>query len=1554
MAKQMLVWTVLPCGVVPDGTHKGSWRVSAVVSPRLTPESPDEQRLSAFAEWLDWPATLGRATFSLGIASTVTPLTALRQPDSELWRALFGPDTPVAGFEFKDMSAVNLYSYSVRNVLAFVQRHYGRLAVASADAHPTLLPWAAAHPDLKQMLTELGTRTQKINFGDRQIEAPLPGFARFFDESFEKQIRTLVFGPDSVYRAPAVAPTVEGEGTPGVVKEVPRRVMSPDWVDPLHASQDAAVMSQFQSAEEYALYQADRFYRRGNKDPYKRHPDFKDAALPPEVPEFDFHRIVASYADYPELLRRLGLVIDFAVRDGKVIDALIAAGGGHAKGQCRLEVKWNGSAPGDEAKPRTAWSARSQRFTPRPHRDGQVDGLLRLEHSNDHWQQAQKKAEGRFDLFQVDPDGAALKSVNFTLSAQNLVARSLDPTRKHGAVTYTTGDRQAVAALRSGGIGVSQHGRAVIAAADAAAADLKNQEIAAGNGDDVVLFAEDISRGFRVDVAEVPNPFQPGSWRTLCARTGTWRLVASGKELVDMPADEGYVSGDSTTSSGEDDDHYLHETLFRWHGWSLVASRPGKSIKAETNDDDHLQAEVPADVDDVADNGSGIAVRFRPVRGSLPRLRFGQLYRFRARMVDLAGNSLALDDPSIEALEQASDAVGYWRFEPVDPPVLVHRERVSEGESLERLVIRSNFDVGTADYLQSADFTAARSGPASADFAYTSANERHVVPPKSSQQQCESHGLFDPFSGDWTSIKKGYEIAAREAGTLYDELPDAQVELITPTSVHDIATSAALPIAMPDATNPTGDRTVGGQYVIHREAHLSTPYLPDGAAGGTAIRAAPGHAIPGVAGTMDLGAGCRVVTTQNGELVLLVPRGDDWPFCDGFRMILAERPQAVTGLPCAESFSDDGHPKWEAESRTLTLFVAKGRIVRLLYSSYIDKEFIGDFGIPRWTGSSSEAQLVAESALVGSNWLLTPFRKLTLVHAVQQPVCLPELLLLSIHRPPGAHHADLACRTVRLHGPSTGKFEVEATWSEWVDDITKPHPERVEFKGQLGEIKLGENHANEFVLSAAVNAQIVDPPAARGDRHEFGDTRFRLVRYRARATTRFREYLPPPLYDDPEMTSRLGPVAEGPAVALPAEDDAGAPVLRSASGSTEQSVVPASAPPKEPRLLYVVPTFRWGDRPDEGPHDVTRLGNGLRVWLDRPWFSSGDGELLGVVICQENAPFTSIPADMQALVTQWGVDPLWGSALPKHATREADFAARITSESLRLQEKPESAFVRIIGHRVHWDSERALWHCDVELNAGATYMPFVRLALVRYQPNALPNARISKVVLADFAQVLPRRRLRVTRTGDALKLALHGPAPQAGPMQYDRDSAFQNISLTNPPFETGRNRVEVALQAQDEGMDSELGWRDVKILANTVVGGQQPGLDGIGDGNLGDGILGGGIGSASAGVATRTIVQTSSRGRTVVRRAGGPVSLASMVELATVAIGDPFIIDPAFWNGSVTWPKGNGKRRLMVREFERFYSDNTVMQKMGHSAFPRRVIEERLVFADVVDPATLS
>jgi hypothetical protein len=52
---------------------------------------------------------------------------------------------------------------------------------------------------------------------------------------------------------------------------------------------------------------------------------------------------------------------------------------------------------------------------------------------------------------------------------------------------------------------------------------------------------------------------------------------------------------------------------------------------------------------------------------------------------------------------------------------------------------------------------------------------------------------------------------------------------------------------------------------------------------------------------------------------------------------------------------------------------------------------------------------------------------------------------------------------------------------------------------------------------------------------------------------------------------------------------------------------------------------------------------------------------------------------------------------------------------------------------------------DLDLPAGQHYFPFIRLALARFQPRALPDLRLSSVVLADFVQTAPDRTLTLVR-----------------------------------------------------------------------------------------------------------------------------------------------------------------------------------------------------------------
>ena len=94
----------------------------------------------------------------------------------------------------------------------------------------------------------------------------------------------------------------------------------------------------------------------------------------------------------------------------------------------------------------------------------------------------------------------------------------------------------------------------------------------------------------------------------------------------------------------------------------------------------------------------------------------------------------------------------------------------------------------------------------------------------------------------------------------------------------------------------------------------------------------------------------------------------------------------------------------------------------------------------------------------------------------------------------------------------------------------------------------------------------------------------------------------------------------------------------------------------------------------------------------------------------------------------------------------------------------------VAGHKVEWDPDRRLWFCDIDLDQGDAYFPFVRLALARFQPDSVPDAHLSRVMLAEFVQLVPNRSASITLDPidlTVLQLAVTGPvydAPGAATM----------------------------------------------------------------------------------------------------------------------------------------------------------------------------------------------
>jgi hypothetical protein len=1022
---------------------------------------------------------------------------------------------------------------------------------------------------------------------------------------------------------------------------------------------------------------------------------------PPEKPELDFHQALGALSDYPELMRRLGLIVRLKIDRPASDPATI-----------RVIPVWDGQPRDSDVCPRTRCELDGDRFVA-AHRPGSdlSGGALALGGVGD----GLLDDAAAFDVVQVDTDGAALKAI---LAAATLErAAQLE---QENVKTLDRPDRETTPALRSGGLAIVRPDRAWHLHQHLVGAGAqKAPKPAASDGEPAELpkelFAEDLVRGYRVEVS-----MDGGDWLSLCSRVGTYDLVDDAGEYVKTAlthTDEGYLKGTSGTSeAGEDKRLYVHEVLARWTGWSLTVPRPGKTLenRVEGPPVPHEPYDRPKLPRSEPETEFRLVTRFAPAPHTLPRLRFGRSYRLRAVCVDLAGEPLVEPSSSLPSTE----TVTYRRFEPAPPAAPLALRPFWPGESLEQVALRSDWNRDSETYDLEEMGAAAPEAKAH--------RTRHLFPPKTSQQMAELHGKLeaafrkDGVPGDPDA---GYRIALRESGGFRDQ------KIIDVHTVDVDKPQATIPFGEPKLVTPLGGAPPDGEpptaqdhqgaYVINRaDKTLPTPYLPDPIVAGIALRGLPG--------LVDATSGDPLVVRQvragddpaATEPLLEVPFDAEWPDLKAFRLRVAEQTGA-TAQP----------PHWDAGERLLTVFLPKAGHVEVRYSAYLLPERLDEHGVWDWLDGDDPSGSLRAQAESGAHWMISPARTLGLVHAVQRPVEPARFTDLAAERDQiGQTTAELRKGKLDIHVPSTGRIDVIGEWTEFLDDPVKGWRE-----------ERRKSVACDLTVDDTWSTGMAFPPPAIRASHEFGDTRHRRVKYLVRATTSFREYL----------KTGLG------------SDD----LIRDTDAGDEYEVsVLSSARPIAPAVLYAVPTFDWPSAPPAAgwaQHKQRRGGGGLRVYLDRPWYASGEGELLGVVL---QTGGQEVPDDLRS---RYGLDAIWAGA-PRPQVEELEphhFPNRADEDPDVSLAEPGAGKATVAGFTPEWDDKRQLWFCDIELEVEGlpwNYWPFVRLAFVRYQPESLPDAKVSRVVLGEFGQLAPERTLSLAWQDDQhVKATLRGRAPAA-------------------------------------------------------------------------------------------------------------------------------------------------------------------------------------------------
>jgi len=715
----------------------------------------------------------------------------------------------------------------------------------------------------------------------------------------------------------------------------------------------------------------------------------------------------------------------------------------------------------------------------------------------------------------------------------------------------------------------------------------------------------------------------------------------------------------------------------------------------------------------------------------------------------------------------------FLRWDPVLEPAVVPRHSYSEAESLLTLVVRSGVEGPGSDPLETtlvdpatflATTTAARP---ELELQWRATSERHLAPPKVGQLTAELHGRLDAAFGGGSpaDVRAALAVALREAGTFLDttvaDLDNPGARLAQPgVSLHTTPTAQT-----PTVTDPgdleRGDPLTTGQYVVHDVDTLVVPYLPDPLATGLSF------VFP------DAGADHRLVGLAAVEGTRLDYAGD-WPEPVPWRMVL----EAGSELSA------------HAEDGVVSFRLPPGEQLRVRLSSALDRAGLDLLGLWRSLPASLRAlDVVAEAAADGWLWWLTPATTLRLVHATPKPVQVPRVTVLLPVRVPGDTAVGLV-GGVDVHGPSTERLDVEASWSECVDDVAKPAPERVQVVGTAGGTQVRPDE-DLVVLTPADGAVPLPDGSAlhlHATVHQLGDTRHRLVDYRVRATTRYREYFDPRLLPHVDDISLVGPAV--------------------------QVDVPSSARPTKPVVADVLPLFRWSEQTEpEQPFALRRTrGCGLRLYLERPWYSSGDGELLGVVVALGN---DALVAD---LVSQWAADPVFDAQAPASRSvlpltdlihlagidDRVEPGRPVGPPVVRpLVDAPGGPAAWVLGYQPEYAPDRGLWFVDVAFDPGATFWPFVRLAVVRYQPSSLPGLHLSPVVRCDFAQLPPPRIATVTRPDERhARVLVTGPVGVPAGLRGPEGSGFLGRL-------TASRTVRARLERRVPALPTDLGWQTV-------------------------------------------------------------------------------------------------------------------------------------------------
>ena len=571
--KQTFIYTALPNGkITKEGVDY--LRISLHCAMRLSHTS--ETTLGQFPEILGWAAKIKAAPgfkVRLNNSVVVDAIADTSIIDPTVWETMLSDDIKVNAFIVKDISKTIIHAYPVAEINKSILGVYRAVGIKSP-----------------------------VRFEKPSVMLQNPVWQAAGRYSIDTKI----------------VKAVENVSATNVRKESIRSGFLSLNVTPSNVVQNSSSNMQVQDFRQMMQVQNFSSMKAMNKEPdvqFARFRDFhgmdktkKPVFKAPEIPEFEFHDIIAQLSDYPQVQRKTGMVIDLLVpyNNAWQNEGTIAAYPFGIEFDMESEVSVNASA----------YRISSNGFFAREKQGSDVkNGFVRLNN-------------GEFSVTQIDTDGAALQAVNFVDKQIKMVAdttvRMVSTFRqmsKEDEEVYDEDDEvthadntkgEGLPVIRSSGIAVVKNNIDEYLNIKFLMANQLNKKLETINSvtepkrvqnfqvmglqasntkmkimipETDILYADDLVMGYRMDIAYSDNP---DKWYSLHYKQDEVVCYDSNKKpykVADITPDEGYCQIGVTSDEGDDAEVFVSGVIARWTGWSLAVERPGYAI----NEDDGVR-----------------------------------------------------------------------------------------------------------------------------------------------------------------------------------------------------------------------------------------------------------------------------------------------------------------------------------------------------------------------------------------------------------------------------------------------------------------------------------------------------------------------------------------------------------------------------------------------------------------------------------------------------------------------------------------------------------------------------------------------------------------------------------------------------------------------------------------------------------------------------------------------------------------------------------------------------------------------------------------------------